>query len=38
MICQFNNGLCFVSLLVSAILLGLGFGIGTTLWRLVTKA
>jgi len=37
MICSFNNGLCFLALFVSAILLGLGFGIGTTLWRLVTS-
>jgi hypothetical protein len=38
MICAFNNGLCFVELCVSAVLLGVGFGCGTTLWRLVTKA
>ena len=38
MICSFSNALCFVNLLVSAILLGVGFAIGTTLWRLVTKA
>ena len=37
MICSFDHALCFVNLTVSAILLGLGFGIGTTLWRLVTS-
>jgi len=38
MICSFNHALCYVELLVSAVLLGLGFAVGTTLWRLVTKA
>jgi uncharacterized membrane protein YedE/YeeE len=38
MICSFSHGLCFVELLVSALLLGIGFAAGTTLWRLVTKA
>lgn len=37
MICSFSHALCFVELGVSAVLLGLGFGIGQTLWRLVTS-
>lgn len=37
MICQFNNGLCFVALIVSSIVLGFGFAIGQTLWGLITK-
>jgi len=37
MICSFNHGLCFLELLVSGVLLGLSFAIGTTLWRLVTS-
>ena len=37
MICNFNSALCFVELAISAILLGFGFGVGTTLWRLVTS-
>jgi hypothetical protein len=37
MICAFNNGLCFVELLISAVLLGFGFGVGQTLWGLITK-
>jgi hypothetical protein len=38
MICSFNHALCYVELFVSGVLLGLSFAIGTTLWRLVTKA
>ena len=38
MICSFSHALCYVELFVSAVLLGLGFAVGTTLWRLVTKA
>lgn len=38
MICQFNSAVCFFELLVSGVVLGLGFACGTTLWRLVTKA
>lgn len=37
MICQFNSALCFVELGLSAVLLGFGFGVGQTLWRLVTS-
>jgi len=37
MICNFNNFLCFIELGVGAVLLGFGFGVGQTLWRLVTS-
>lgn len=37
MICSFNHGLCFLELLVSGVLLGFSFAVGTTLWRLITS-